>query len=202
MAYILFDPATDKALALYHGDWATAQPAGDCLALWCTDDANVNDHEHWAAVAADPEQHGPPLEVLREMKRQEAIRQANRLGAVLTAKYSDIEEKSRQEQEVDALALTANPAAPAEFLRGLAAVRGVDVHDLATRVLRNVAEIAQVTPYILGQQQRFEDLIAVAQTKEELEAIEIVFTLPDPPEKSQDAGHAAGEEDTEPEEGS
>ncbi len=60
MAYIIFDNNQKRALALYHSSWGSAQPPEGCMALWCKENANVNDHAHWLEVAANPERHTPP----------------------------------------------------------------------------------------------------------------------------------------------
>ncbi len=57
MAYIYFSPENNTVLGLF-GSKVQLPPG--CLALWYDASADVDDHDYWAEVAANPARHEPP----------------------------------------------------------------------------------------------------------------------------------------------
>jgi hypothetical protein len=116
----------------------------------------------------------------RRAKRREIIANADATMAALTTSYSDHEKLSWAKQEAEAHALTADPDAAAPLLRGIAAARGIDLADLVTRVLANVASYETASAAVLGQQQRYEDMLTAAgDDADAILAITPTYTLPE-----------------------
>ncbi|MBG0774017.1 hypothetical protein RDSD_002521 [Oleidesulfovibrio alaskensis] len=66
------------------------------------------------------------------------------------------------------------------MLRGIAAARGIDLADLVTRVLANVATYEAASAAVLGQQQRYEDMLTAAgDDADAILAITPTYTLPE-----------------------
>lgn len=113
---------------------------------------------------AEPELPVPPrpIDELVEEKRTEVLYYADETLNDAAYRYSMSERLTWPKQEAEATTLLADPAAPAPLLRAIAATRGVDVLALRDRVLANASTWEIVSGSIMGQQQRYEDQLAVA----------------------------------------
>lgn len=120
-----------------------------------------------------------PFEVASKLKLVEILTKSDATMEFITSKYSRNEKLSWPKQEKEALELQTDPNAPAPFLRGLATARGIDLTVLRDKVLANVSLSEQVTSYILGQQQAYEDRLRAATTSEEVVAIVVEYNIPD-----------------------
>jgi len=133
----------------------------------------------WNIVPAvhTPEEDEAHLNEAKAAKLKEVLAKSDETLNTLAYRYSENEKLSWPKQEVEARALETNPEAPAPLLRGIAGTRGIPVAELADKVLANVAQSEQATSYVLGTQQKYEDMIKAATTVDEL-SFDIDYTLP------------------------
>ncbi len=115
-----------------------------------------------------------PLEVLRRRKIAEVRGCADGAAAGLKAAYSQAEFETWGRQEAGALALAEDMEASgpdAAFVRSLAEARGVELGVMVAKILAAVGRAVVPGAEIIGKQQRLEDAILTAGTRDELEAI-------------------------------
>ena len=93
--------------------------------------------------------------------------------ASVKTKYTqaEIESWSKQEQGAKDLAAGVTDSEAAQFVAGIAALRGIPVDTLRDKILANVAAYGRLSTAVIGTQQRLDDLIKAAQTTDDLAAI-------------------------------
>ena len=113
------------------------------------------------------------------------LREANRAAQNLVASASgmnttpDFEVQTWTLQAEEARAWAQNPEAETPILNQIAAMRGVDANELKNAALRKATAYSLLAANIAGQRQLIEDKINLAQTWDDLNAIELVFKLPE-----------------------
>lgn len=114
-----------------------------------------------------------PFEVLKKRKRREIWAAGDAILAAVKARYTqaEIESWSKQEQGAKDLAAGTTGTEAAQFVAGIATLRGIPVDTLRDKILANVAAYGRLSTAVIGTQQRLDDLIKAAQTAEDLEAI-------------------------------
>lgn len=114
-----------------------------------------------------------PFEVLKERKRREIWSAGDAILAAVKTKYTqaEIESWSKQEQGAKDLAAGETTTEAAQFVAGIAALRGIPVDTLRDKILANVAAYGRLSTAVIGTQQRLDDLIKAAQTADDLAAI-------------------------------
>lgn len=126
--------------------------------------------------------NAPPAPDLGEVKRAQLrlINQAFDVRyAVVTEGYPQGEKETWPDQKAEALAWEADPAVATPYLDGIAAQRQMDRVEFRQRTLAKVHLFTQVSQVLVGRRQRYEDLIAAAETTEAVAAI--VWEDEDPP---------------------
>lgn len=115
-----------------------------------------------------------PLEELRRRKIDEIRACADAAAAQLKSYYSQAEFETWARQEAGARALRAEMEAAgpdAEFVRSMAAARGVSVAVMVDKILAAVARSVVPGAEIVGMQQRLEDLVLTAASADDLAGI-------------------------------
>ena len=114
-----------------------------------------------------------PFEVLKERKRREIWGAGDAILAAVKTKYTqaEIESWSKQEQGAKDLASGVTDSEAAQFVTGIATLRGIPVDTLRDKILANVAAYGRLSTAVIGTQQRLDDLIKAAQTADDLTAI-------------------------------
>lgn len=114
-----------------------------------------------------------PFEVLKERKRREIWGAGDAVLASVKARYTqaEIESWSKQEQGAKDLAAGTAGTEAAQFVAGIATLRGIPVDTLRDKILANVAAYGRLSTAVIGTQQRLDDLIKAAQTADDLAAI-------------------------------
>lgn len=114
-----------------------------------------------------------PFEVLKERKRREIWCAGDAILASVKARYTqaEIESWSKQEQGAKDLAAGTAGTEAAQFVAGIAALRGIPVDTLRDKIIANVTAYGKLCTAVIGTQQRLDDLIKAAQTPEDLAAI-------------------------------
>ncbi len=120
----------------------------------------------------------PDLETLRASKAAEIIGGAEAVLAPLAAEYGTTERLTWDQQSVEARALQDDQAADAPLLRAMATARGMDVLELAARVLSNEALWKIISGTIIGQRQALWDRLERATTPADVVAITVTYSLP------------------------
>ena len=114
-----------------------------------------------------------PFEVLKERKRREIWGAGDAILAEVKRSYTqaEIESWSKQEQGAKDLAAGETTTEAAQFVAGIATLRGIPVDTLRDKILANVAAYGRLSTAVIGTQQRLDDLIKAAQTADDLAAI-------------------------------
>lgn len=134
---------------------------------------------HPDEVAIEPEPEPPTLEELKEAKRHEIWWAGDTILAAVKRNYTqaEIESWSKQEQGAKDLAAGETTTEAAQFVAGIATLRGIPVDTLRDKILANVAAYGQLCTAVIGTQQRLDDLIKAAQSAEDVAAITWPETL-------------------------
>ena len=119
------------------------------------------------------------LENARAMKLAEINAACERVMAAVTAGYPQSELLTFDKQEQEARAYTADAGASVPLLSALAASRGLALAELVRRVIVTADAFAAVSGVVVGQRQALEDRLALAATVAEVDAIAVVYTLPE-----------------------
>ena len=129
--------------------------------------------EHPDEVTVEPEPDPPTLEELREAKRREIWGAGDAILAAVKRNYTqaEIESWSKQEQGAKDLAAGVTDSEAAQFVAGIATLRGIPVETLRDKILANVVAYGQLCTAVIGTQQRLDDLIKAAETADDLAAI-------------------------------
>ena len=98
--------------------------------------------------------------------------------AGLTRTYPDRELNTFDKQEAEARAWLADSGTPTPFLSALAAARGIELAELARRVVAKADALAAASGHLVGPRQRMEDALDACATVEDVLALEVVFGLP------------------------
>lgn len=98
--------------------------------------------------------------------------------ATLTPTYPDDERLTFDKQEQEARAWLADNSASTPFVDALAAGRQMDKAELVNRIIAKADAFAIASGLLTGQRQRYEDLLDVAETAEDVAAIVPEYSLP------------------------
>lgn len=88
---------------------------------------------------------------------------------------AEIESWSKQEEGAKDIQAGRTDTEAALFVAAIATQRGIETSALVTKILGNVATYGALSSTVIGEQQRLDDLIKVATTQAQLDAI--VWTL-------------------------
>lgn len=98
--------------------------------------------------------------------------------ATLTPTYPDDERLTFDKQEQEARSWLADNSTPTPFVDALAAGRQMDKAELVSRIIAKADAFAIASGLLTGQRQRYEDLLDVAETAEDVAAIVPQYSLP------------------------
>lgn len=130
---------------------------------------------------------GEPMLGLGELADARAAKQAqirdlaDQFLAPHRAEYGVVEMATWDQQFAEAQALQADAQADAPLVRAIASARGMDVAELASRIVSNRAAWMVLSGHVIGQRLAYQDALDAAYAGEDVEAmlaIEPVYTLP------------------------
>ena len=124
---------------------------------------------------------GPELLTLEELKSSKLadINAAyDTATSALVSTYPQTELLTFDKQEAEARAWEADNAAETPLVDMLAAGRQMDKTELVSRIIAKADAFALAAGYLTGQRQRYEDMLAAAQTAEDVAAIVPEYILP------------------------
>ncbi|MFB6399273.1 hypothetical protein [Pseudomonas putida] len=111
------------------------------------------------------------LEAAKAAKLVELNAGCERALSILTASYPPGELQSWPQQVKEADDLAANPQAETPLLSAIATARGLTVVEMVERVRLKADAYAQLSGSAIGRRQALEDLLELAETVEQVEAI-------------------------------
>lgn len=145
-------------------------------AVWCNENnAYIKADGSSYTIVAIPEPELPELKATKLNEINAAYQQAI---ATLTPTYPDDERLTFDKQEAEARAWLADNSTPTPFVDALATGRQMDKAELVNRIIAKADAFAIASGLITGQRQRYEDLLDVAETAEEVAAIVPEYSLP------------------------
>lgn len=142
--------------------------------------------DEWSEINAYAEEHPeevtleypyePTFEELVAAKRSEIAYTANTILNDVKAKYTiaEVESWTKQEQGAKDIVAGNTNTDCAKFVANIASQRGIETETLVNKILSNVEYYNELSSKVIGEQQRLEDLVNLAEAsgnKEELEAI-------------------------------
>ena len=153
----------DKDGAPYH-----VPNQGEWTGLWTQIHAYALEHPEEVTVETLPLPQ--TLDELKARKRYEIWGAGDAILAAVKARYTqaEIESWSKQEQGAKDLVAGETTTEAAQFVTGIATLRGIPVETLRDKILANVTSYGQPCTAVIGTQQRLDDRIKAAQTAEEL----------------------------------
>ena len=150
-----------------HGFWAEEWSAVDALA-----------REHPELVTEEEPPAPPSLEEVKAARLAEVNAAYDEAVSALVATYPDAELLTFDKQEAEARAWTVDHNAETPLVDMLAAGRQMDKAGLVSRIIAKADAFALAVGYLTGQRQRYEDMLAAAQTAEEVAAVVPEYILP------------------------
>ena len=129
-------------------------------------------------VTHTPEEEAERLKSLKSRKLTEINDAYQQAIATLTPTYPDDERLTFDKQEQEARAWLADNSTPTPFVDALAAGRQMDKAELVSRIIAKADAFALASGSLTGQRQRYEDMLDVAETPEDVAAIVPQYSLP------------------------
>lgn len=125
---------------------------------------------------------GPELLTLEELKAAK-LAQINEgcqsALAALTPTYPEKELLTFERQEREARALLAGDGSDVAHITAIASGRGIPVEELARKIVAKADAFSLASGLLIGQRQKWEDMLKDAKTKEDVTAIQPVYSLPE-----------------------
>ena len=125
---------------------------------------------------------GPELLTLEELKAAK-LAQINEgcqsALAALTSTYPEKELLTFERQEREARALLAGDGSDVAHITAIASGRGIPVEELARKIVAKADAFSLASGLLIGQRQKWEDMLKNAKTKEDVTAIQPVYSLPE-----------------------
>lgn len=145
-------------------------------ALWCNaNKAMIEDKGDYYEVVALPE---ATLEEVRDAKLAEINGTCDSILKNAVKTYPDTEVMTFDQQVSEARAYKADPSADVSLLAALAATRGIDLSDLAARVLAKHKAYSTLSGAVIGQRQALVDQLGACTSVEEVNALEVNIVMP------------------------
>lgn len=139
------------------------------------DDDFVNEHYAGRFRAALDLPAAPVVRSYDDQKADklaEANRQCDQRINALTATYPQTEVLTFSKQETEARAFLANANAATPLIDALASTRQINKTELANRIIAKSDVFATYTGLIVGRRQAIEDALAIADSQDEIDAID------------------------------
>lgn len=119
------------------------------------------------------------IDQLKDRKLIEINMKYDEATAALVSTYPSTELLTFDKQELEATAWKEDNSIETPLIDMLVLGRGIEKADLVDRILKKAESFALATGYFTGLRQRYEDMLEVATTKEEVEAITPEYSLPE-----------------------
>ena len=125
--------------------------------------------------------HAPkqPLEEAKAAKLAEINSACDGILKSAVKTYPDTEVMTFDQQVKEAEAYLSDPANPVSLLAALASARGIELSDLAARVMVKHQSYTVLSGKVIGQRQALEDRLSACETTEEVNAIIVAIGVND-----------------------
>lgn len=143
-------------------------------AIWCNENnAHIEDKHTYYEVIENPQL---TFKELLNAKRTEIWDAGDQILAAVKAKYTEAEIESWSKQEQGAKDIRAGnvETEAAIFVTTIAQNRGIDVSILVNKILNNVATYGALSAKVIGEQQRLDDLIKMAEANNDSDMLETI----------------------------
>lgn len=132
--------------------------------------------EGWQYIDGVFSEYIEPFENLVLAKRTEIWDAGDQILAAVKAKYTEAEIESWSKQEQGAKDIRAGnvETEAAIFVTTIAQNRGIDVSILVNKILNNVATYGALSAKVIGEQQRLDDLIKMAEANNDSDMLETI----------------------------
>lgn len=182
MATEVMPPLTDKneCAVCENGKW-TVKPNFRGTKYWLPDGSEHSITEINVVPPADALFEKPIIPATFEDAKASKLSEIN--GAcdsilnAATADYPASEIQTFSQQTAEAQAYVLDKTTPVPLLRTLASARGIELDELVSRVLAKHEAFSMLSGLIIGQRQALEDRLYICKTLEEVEAIEVNYTI-------------------------
>lgn len=145
-------------------------------ALWCNaNKAMIEDKGDWYEVVALPEQ---TLEEAKSAKLAEINGACDSILKTAVKTYPDTEVMTFDQQVREAQAYLADPSSTVSLLASLASARGIELADLAARVMAKHQAFSVLSGAVIGQRQALEDRLDACTSLEEVNALTVNIVMP------------------------
>ena len=145
-------------------------------AAWCnSNNAYMEANGGTYTIVSIP---APTLDESKAAKLTEINAAYQQAIAKMTPGYPDDERLTFDKQEREARAWLADNSTSTPFIEALAAGRQMDKAELVSRIIAKADAFALASGSLTGQRQRYEDLLNVAETAEDVVAIVPEYSLP------------------------
>ena len=126
----------------------------------------------------NPETWLSGVEHAKAQKLAEINDRCDMMLGVLTKSYPGSELLTFDQQKTEAEAYLSDQSKPCPLLAPLAQARGIELQDLCNRVIVKATAFSAASGEIIGQRQKFEDMLDACTTPEQVAAIEVSYALP------------------------
>ncbi len=117
------------------------------------------------------------LAAAKAAKLSEINAVCNRAVSRLTETYPDRELLTFDQQKTEAEVYTSDPSAPVPLLAALAQARGIELADLAARVIAKSSAFSQASGSLIGQRQALEDRLDLCKSVADVNALPVIIAL-------------------------
>lgn len=138
--------------------------------------ANTTVGEDGRIIFTPPEPE--PLETVKARKLEQINRFYQQAISTLTLTYPNDERLTFDKQEQEARAWLADNSASTPFVDALASGRQMNKAELVSRIIAKADAFAIASGLLTGQRQRYEDLLDLAETTEDVVSIVPEYNLP------------------------
>lgn len=145
--------------------------------IWAQKPDGYMTPEEWDRANPAPEPEPEPMETVKTRKMGEINSAYEQAIATLTPTYPDDERLTFDKQEQEARAWLADNSTSTPFVDALAAGRQMDKAELVSRIIVKADAFAIASGSLTGQRQRYEDLLDIAKTTEDVAAIVPEYSL-------------------------
>lgn len=156
---------------------------GEFVEEWAEVNAYAEAHPEEVELEYPPQSYTPTEEEIFiaavAEKRAKIWGAGDAILAAVKANFTEaeIESWSKQEQGAKDLIAGNNDTEAALFVIAIATQRGIEPLTLAEKIMGNVASYGALSAKVIGEQQRLDDLIKLAEANQDKEALEaIVWT--------------------------
>lgn len=134
----------------------------------------------WSLLKTAEQKEEELLKQAREAKYAENNSKYTETTVSITKNYPQEEKDTWPTQEKEVKAWQSDPVnALTPWIDAASSVRGISREEYLQRTLQKTLQFEQISAHLTGLRQRYEDQIKRATTKEQLEAIEILYNLPE-----------------------